>query len=829
MVHDVSALRRSGAARLDGVAGWASHRRMGRLTRLCLLATLWVACTPTEFVGVRPDVATRMDDATPDVAAPEDRPGVDVITSPDAQPRDAGVADVVVPSDAPAGSPCTEDRQCSGGVCDLGRQRCVECLQSSQCDPGETCLGARCVNAPSCTTSRTCPGQVCSDTLRVCVDCETNADCGARVCVRNVCVDPPRACTSDRECSALGQVCDLTRRVCVECADDGDCTAGQHCGDAQLCLTDLCAANATRCADLATQITCDARGVRETPSPCPSGQTCRTTRCEPTVCTPGSTRCSPTGALETCTPDGGGYSAAACGAQQSCSAGRCVTWMCTPGARACDGLTRVNVCDPNGLTATPTPCRAGESCRMGQCMTHACTPNASSCADTSNRRVCDADGLGSTLVPCPLPSNASAATCASGACGFVCAAGFGDCDGNASDGCEVAVTNNPQHCGACGRPCAARANATATCANSTCEYRCAEGFADCDGNASNGCEVNLLTSAANCGRCGNACAVANRCDNGACALILCAGGLTSCGGSCVDLRNANAHCGACGRACASSTACRAGNCERVFRIASLATTNARVVDHNATTSDDRGGIASSDTEVYYGGDRATGAFSAEDLSGARIAAMPPVDGLFSNLRTGVLYALSTNGLSAFQFIVGPSGPSFTSATFTHILELDRDRLTPTGVIITLSRSVTMTGGATIYAGYDRIVLASNAGSFDVALPGAPASPGSVTDLGVSVPPRRGCENWAAWGIAEFYGGAIWLARASSTSADIVRTRVPDGLTETVARFSNVGDLCGFTVVPSRGRWYFHHEGNSQFAMGLAEVIGYADATFVFSD
>ncbi len=221
--------------------------------------------------------------------------------------------------------------------------------------------------------------------------------------------------------------------------------------------------------------------------------------------------------------------------------------------------------------------------------------------------------------------------------------------------------------------------------------------------------------------------------------------------------------------------------------------------------------------------------AAEDLSGARIAAMPPVDGLFSNLRTGVLYALSTNGLSAFQFIVGPSGPSFTSATFTHILELDRDRLTPTGVIITLSRSVTMTGGATIYAGYDRIVLASNAGSFDVALPGAPASPGSVTDLGVSAPPRRGCENWAAWGIAEFYGGAIWLARASSTSADIVRTRVPDGLTETVARFSNVGDLCGFTVVPSRGRWYFHHEGNSQFAMGLAEVIGYADATFVFSD
>ena len=41
---------------------------MGQRMRLCWLATLWVACTPTEFVGVRPDVVTRVDDAARDVA-----------------------------------------------------------------------------------------------------------------------------------------------------------------------------------------------------------------------------------------------------------------------------------------------------------------------------------------------------------------------------------------------------------------------------------------------------------------------------------------------------------------------------------------------------------------------------------------------------------------------------------------------------------------------------------------------------------------------------------------------------------------------------------------
>ena len=39
------------------------------------------------------------------------------------------------------------------------------------------------------------------------------------------------------------------------------------------------------------------------------------------------------------------------------------------------------------------------------------------------------------------------------------------------------------------------------CASSSCGITCESGFANCDNTGGNGCEVNLNTSAAHCGRC----------------------------------------------------------------------------------------------------------------------------------------------------------------------------------------------------------------------------------------------------------------------------------------------------------------------------------------
>jgi hypothetical protein len=69
-------------------------------------------------------------------------------------------------------------------------------------------------------------------------------------------------------------------------------------------------------------------------------------------------------------------------------------------------------------------------------------------------------------------------------------AGFAECDGDANNGCEVATTSDPAHCGGCGRRCAL-ANATSACAAGVCVVAvCSGSFGDCDGDPANGCEAD---------------------------------------------------------------------------------------------------------------------------------------------------------------------------------------------------------------------------------------------------------------------------------------------------------------------------------------------------
>jgi hypothetical protein len=115
-----------------------------------------------------------------------------------------------------------------------------------------------------------------------------------------------------------------------------------------------------------------------------------------------------------------------------------------------------------------------------------------------------------------------------------CAPGFADCNGQGTDGCETDLTS-PASCGACGNACAFP-NADAACVNLTCALgACHAGFADCDGNPVNGCEVNLSTDPNDCGACGQACV--GTCANGVCET--CSDGIQNqgeqgvdCGGPC---------------------------------------------------------------------------------------------------------------------------------------------------------------------------------------------------------------------------------------------------------------------------------------------------------
>ncbi len=109
-------------------------------------------------------------------------------------------------------------------------------------------------------------------------------------------------------------------------------------------------------------------------------------------------------------------------------------------------------------------------------------------------------------------------SCNTGRCFVSCDPGWGNCDTSAANGCEANLNASATNCGACGNACATPAHATsAVCASARCGAGpCETGWGDCDGNATNGCETDLRVTDAHCGRCGNACGTARYCSASAC-------------------------------------------------------------------------------------------------------------------------------------------------------------------------------------------------------------------------------------------------------------------------------------------------------------------------
>ncbi len=145
--------------------------------------------------------------------------------------------------------------------------------------------------------------------------------------------------------------------------------------------------------------------------------------------------------------------------------------------------------------------------------------------------------------------------CAAGVCDALCTAGYADCDGDAANGCEVDTRTSAAHCGGCGRACPT-AGTTSACAASACTITaCAAGRGDCDGAVATGCETDTNTSLAHCGACGRACTTGPNatasCAGATCSAV-CASHYGNCDGNVAngcetDLRTSAANCGACGR------------------------------------------------------------------------------------------------------------------------------------------------------------------------------------------------------------------------------------------------------------------------------------------
>ena len=121
-----------------------------------------------------------------------------------------------------------------------------------------------------------------------------------------------------------------------------------------------------------------------------------------------------------------------------------------------------------------------------------------------------------------------------GACGVKCGAGQ-FCSGGkcyCKDPCDCIdnFESDPENCGACGNRCpggnhdwATEAHGRRTCRGGRCGFACEQGYADCNHDLFDACEVNLQNDPQNCGACGHACLPGQACANGACATEPCSG------------------------------------------------------------------------------------------------------------------------------------------------------------------------------------------------------------------------------------------------------------------------------------------------------------------
>lgn len=128
-----------------------------------------------------------------------------------------------------------------------------------------------------------------------------------------------------------------------------------------------------------------------------------------------------------------------------------------------------------------------------------------SCGETCNGVDDDCDGQVDEVDArsrCVLPGGNS--VCAEGACLIAsCHADRVDCNNMIEDGCEASL-DSLDHCGLCNRRCQLP-NASARCTAGECKIlACEAGFGNCDGDDTNGCERSLDTLG-DCGACAKSC------------------------------------------------------------------------------------------------------------------------------------------------------------------------------------------------------------------------------------------------------------------------------------------------------------------------------------
>src|SRR6201999_2891173 len=159
-----------------------------------------------------------------------------------------------------------------------------------------------------------------------------------------------------------------------------------------------------------------------------------------------------------------------------CLGGQSTNGICQD-ASCTDGVKSGTETDTDCGGSSCAPCAAGMSCAAnrdctsGVCATGTCAePSCSDKIQNGDETDTDCGGSCQTCLPgqrCKLPTDCAGGNCTNGTCSLTCLDGKGNCDGNASNGCETNLKTDADHCGACDTPCNLP-GATAICNGGAC-------------------------------------------------------------------------------------------------------------------------------------------------------------------------------------------------------------------------------------------------------------------------------------------------------------------------------------------------------------------------
>jgi Secretion system C-terminal sorting domain len=255
-----------------------------------------------------------------------------------------------------------------------------------------------------------------------------------------------------------------------------------------------------------------------------------------------------------------------------------------------------------------------------------------------------------------------------------------------------------------------------------------------------------------------------------------------------------------------------------FYITSLGTSNSVVNDCFTTINDRRGGIALMQNNVYITGDSSTGVF--DKFLGAPVKSNFIHDGLVCNISgNGGVYQMYDLSNQPMKFFLGGGGD------LNKLVKLDPITMAPTASTITLSTPITLNNFIGIFSGPGYCLIQDENMIYKIDFATGLTTIVSST-YSFNTVSHVQCENGAYWGVAEYDGTNFYIAFIRNATTIESRNVVTSAVRATFS-FSNLSNMCNFIASPWNNRWYFSHEGNSQFGgsnLSEAETVGSADMT-----